>query len=57
MVDAAGEEQGPLTQKEMAYSNGASYEGTVNAMNQRQGHGTLKFPNNEATYVGEFHEG
>ena len=57
MVDAAGEEQVALTHKEMAYSNGARYEGTVNAMNQRQGHGTLTFPNNEATYVGEFHEG
>ena len=53
MAEAAGEDQ-ELQQKEMSYSNGASYSGTVNKMNQRQGQGTLKFPNNEATYVGMF---
>ena len=53
MAEAAGEDQ-ELQQKEMSYSNGATYNGTVNSMNQRQGEGTLTFPNNEAIYVGQF---
>ena len=57
MAEAAGEGQENLQQKEMSYSNGASYSGTVNEHNQRHGQGTLKFPNNEATYVGSFERG
>ena len=37
MVEAEVEEEVPLQYKEMTYSNGASYKGTVNAMNQRHG--------------------
>ena len=52
MAEAAGEEVAPLQTKELTYSNGATYKGTVNAQNQRHGKGFLTFPNGEATYDG-----
>ena len=43
--------------KNISYSNGATYDGQVNQMNQRHGKGTLNFPNGEAVYEGLFEGG
>ena len=46
-----------LPVKNVTYSNGATYDGQVNAMNQRHGKGILNFPNAEARYEGIFENG
>ena len=46
-----------LPVKSITYSNGATFEGQVNPMNQRHGKGVLKFRDNEAIYDGFFEDG
>ena len=46
-----------LPEKNISYSNGATYDGQVNQMNQRHGQGRLEFPNGEAVYEGIFEAG
>jgi len=46
-----------LETKAISYSNGATYDGQVNKMNQRHGKGKLNFPNGEAIYEGFFEGG
>lgn len=46
-----------LAVRNIVYSNGATYDGQVNAMNQRHGQGKLKFAGDKAVFEGIFKGG
>ena len=46
-----------LPVRNIVYSNGATYDGQVNAMNQREGQGKLKFAGDKAVFEGIFEGG